>query len=158
MFNGNGKGSRSSGAADSFTVIGGEARFHGVLSVKGAVRVEGAVEGDITDATTVEIGKAGRVKGNIAAEALSIAGEVVGDVTASRSVELLKESRVQGKIKAPRLRIDEGAVFNGQCSMGAETELVDEPALPSRKHDALAGHPKESPLGHPKESPLGRKS
>ncbi|MFA6318898.1 MAG: polymer-forming cytoskeletal protein [Elusimicrobiota bacterium] len=136
----NGKGARSSGAEDSFTVIGAEARFHGVLSVKGAVRVEGCVEGDISDATTVEVGKGGRVKGNIAAGSLSVAGEVVGDITASASIELLKDSRVQGKLKAPRLRIDDGAVFNGACSMGGETAFVDEPAPSHRRHEALAGH------------------
>ncbi|MBI5622711.1 MAG: polymer-forming cytoskeletal protein [Elusimicrobia bacterium] len=135
MFSGKG----SSGADDSFTVIGGEARFHGVLSVKGAVRVEGCVEGDITDATTVEIGQGGKVKGNIAAESLSVAGEVVGDITASKNVELLKESRVHGKLKTPRLRIDDGAVFNGQCAMGAETGFVDEPHPAGRRREAVAG-------------------
>ncbi|MBI4679487.1 MAG: polymer-forming cytoskeletal protein [Elusimicrobia bacterium] len=137
----NGKGARASGAEGGLTVVGGEARFHGVLNVKGAVRVEGSVEGDITDATTVEVGKAGRVKGNIAAETLSVAGEVVGDVTASRSVELLKDCRVQGKIKAPRLRIDDGAVFNGQCAMGSEGSPADAEAPEgARRHEVVSGH------------------
>lgn len=135
----NGKGARSPGAEDSLTVVGAEARFHGVLNVKGAVRVEGAIEGDVTDATTVEVGKAGRVKGNIAAESLSVAGEVVGDITASRSVELLKDCRVHGKVKTPSLRIDEGAVYNGECSMGADSSSDPEPA-PARRQEAAAGH------------------
>ncbi|MBI4375974.1 MAG: polymer-forming cytoskeletal protein [Elusimicrobia bacterium] len=117
--------SQSSGKADrpegreAVTLIGEEAYFHGVLTAKGSLRVEGVIEGDITDAVSVEIGKKGRVKGNIAAESLSVAGQVEGDVMASRSVELLNQSRMSGNIRTPVLRVEEGALFDGHCAMGA---------------------------------------
>ncbi|MBI5210059.1 MAG: polymer-forming cytoskeletal protein [Elusimicrobia bacterium] len=140
----NGKGSGTAGGEEGLTVIGAEARFHGVLNVKGSIRIEGCVEGDVTDATSVEIGKGGRVKGNVVAEVLSVAGEIVGDVTAARSVELLKDCRVQGRMKTPRLRIDDGAVFNGQCAMSSEAGFVDAELAPQpqpRRHEAAtAGH------------------
>ncbi len=107
---------------ENVTLIGEEAYFHGVLSAKGSLRVEGVVEGDITDAVSVEIGKKGRVKGNIAAETLSVAGQVDGDVVCSRSVELLAQSRLSGNIRTARLRIEEGALFDGNCAMSGFVE------------------------------------
>lgn len=111
------KGDRAD-TGDAVTLIGEEAYLHGVLTVKGSLRVEGAIEGDITDAISVEIGKKGRVKGNIAAESVSVAGQVEGDIVASHSVELLGEAKMSGNIRTPALRIEEGALFDGRSSMG----------------------------------------
>lgn len=104
---------------EAVTLVGDEAFFHGVLSAKGSVRVEGVVEGDVSDAVNVDIGKRGRVKGNIAAEAVVVAGTVEGDLVCSRSIEILAGGRVNGNIRAPSVRIETGAVFNGTCAMGA---------------------------------------
>ena len=108
---------------ESITLIGEEAYVHGQLSAKGSLRVEGSVEGDITDAVSVEIGKKGRVKGNVAAESVSIAGEMEGDVVASRHVEILAQARMHGNLRTPNLRVEDSAIFEGSCSMhgGPET-------------------------------------
>ena len=105
------------GGPEAVTLVGEEAYFHGVLAVKGSLRVEGIVEGDITDAVSVEIGKKGKIKGNIAAESVSLAGLVEGDVVCSRSIEVLAGGRLVGNIRTPTLRIEEGAQFDGSCSM-----------------------------------------
>lgn len=124
LFGGGKSGGRDGGEA--MTLIGEDAVFHGVLAVKGSLRVEGLVEGDITDAVTVEVGRKGRVKGDIAAEQLCVAGEVEGNVVASRAVELLAESRLSGNIRTPSLRVEEGALFEGSCAMGsAEPRRVE---------------------------------
>ena len=103
---------------EAVTLVGEEAYFHGVLSVKGSLRVEGLVEGDVTDAVSVEVGRTGRVKGNIAAQSLSVAGEVQGDVVASQSIELLAQSRLTGNVRTSSFHVEEGALFNGKCAMG----------------------------------------
>ena len=107
---------------EAVTLVGQEAYFHGVLSVKGALRVDGSVEGDVSDAVTVEVGKKGRIKGNVATETLSVAGAVEGDVVASRSVELLPGGRLKGDLRTPSLRIEEGALFDGRCAMTSPGE------------------------------------
>ncbi|MCX5794793.1 MAG: polymer-forming cytoskeletal protein [Elusimicrobia bacterium] len=112
--------SRKAGRFDgneSMTLIGEEAYVHGQLAAKGSLRVEGSVEGDITDAVSVEIGKKGRVKGNVAAETVSVAGELEGDVVASRTVEILAAARLTGNIRTPNLRVEDGAFFDGTCAM-----------------------------------------
>jgi cytoskeletal protein CcmA (bactofilin family) len=104
-------------AGEHLTLVGEEAYFHGVLTAKGSLRVDGFVEGDVADAINVEVGKKGRVKGNIAAEAVVIAGELEGDVIASRSVELISQAKLIGNIKTPSLVIGAGAFFEGSCVM-----------------------------------------
>ena len=100
------------------TLISEDAFFHGTLTVKGSLRVEGVFEGDISDAVDVEVGARGRILGNVAAERITIAGEVVGNLVAAVSVELLATARLAGDIRAPKLRIDDGAYFDGTCAMG----------------------------------------
>jgi cytoskeletal protein CcmA (bactofilin family) len=137
------------------TLIGEEASVHGLLSVKGPLRVEGSVDGDITDVVVLEVGKKGRVKGNVAVESISIAGKFAGDVAASRHVDVLTGSSVKGNVAAesvsiagkldgdvvasrrveilagaslkgnlrtPNLRVDDGAFFEGTCSMREATD------------------------------------
>lgn len=119
----NAKSDRPDGR-EAVTLIGEAAYFHGALSAKGSLRVEGTVEGDITDAACVEIGKTGRVKGNIAAETLSVAGVVEGDVVASHSVEILAQARLRGNLRAPRLQVHDGGIFDGHCAMTAADQEV----------------------------------
>jgi cytoskeletal protein CcmA (bactofilin family) len=107
-------------AREGMTLISEDAIFHGTLVVKGSLRVEGAFEGDISDAVDVEVGAKGRVIGNLAAESVVVAGEVVGDIVAARSLEILPGGRVTGDIRAPKLRIDDGAFYEGACSMGSD--------------------------------------
>lgn len=115
-----GAGNAKTDAREGMTLIGEEAHFHGSLVAKGSLRVEGVFEGDITDAASVEIGARGRLMGNVAAESVVIAGELMGNVVASRSIEVLASGRLSGDIRTPRLRIEEGASFDGSCAMGAE--------------------------------------
>ncbi len=109
-------------AREGMTLIAEEAYFHGTLSAKGSLRVEGTFEGDITDAVDVEVGARGRILGDVAAETLTVAGEVVGNVVASASVELFSSARLTGDVRTPKLKIDDGAVFDGACAMGAGGE------------------------------------
>ena len=104
---------------EGVTLIGEEAFFHGTMSAKGSLRVEGVFEGDISDAVDVEIGVKGRILGNVASESVVVAGEVVGNLVASRSVELLSSSRVAGDIRTPKLKIEDGSSFDGSCAMGS---------------------------------------
>jgi cytoskeletal protein CcmA (bactofilin family) len=99
------------------TVIGTEAYFQGTLTAKGSLRVDGRIDGSIVDAKIVTVGKSGKVKGDISCEICYVSGEVKGNVTALDHIEALAGSRVDGDIRAPRIMLEEGAIFNGNCSM-----------------------------------------
>ncbi|OGS32947.1 MAG: hypothetical protein A2218_10185 [Elusimicrobia bacterium RIFOXYA2_FULL_53_38] len=117
---------------NSDTIIGHEAYFQGTLTAKGSLRVDGRVDGSIVDAKMVTIGKTGKIKGDISCEISSVSGEVKGNVTAIDRIEALPGSKVYGDLRAPVIIIEEGAVFNGNCSMtgvkGAKPENSEKAA------------------------------
>jgi cytoskeletal protein CcmA (bactofilin family) len=102
---------------NSDTVIGHDAYFQGTLTAKGSLRIDGRVDGSVVDAKLVTLGKTGKVKGDISCEVCSVSGEVKGNVAAVDHIEVLSGSKVDGDLRAPRIIIEEGAVFNGNCSM-----------------------------------------
>ncbi len=99
------------------TVIGNEAYFQGTLTAKGSLRIDGRVDGSIVDAKIVTVGKSGKVKGDISCEICYVCGEVKGNITALDHIEAHAGSRVDGDIRSSRIMLEEGALFNGNCSM-----------------------------------------
>jgi cytoskeletal protein CcmA (bactofilin family) len=109
------------------TVIGPETYFQGVVTVRSSLKIEGEVEGDITEARGVYIAGTGRVKGDINAESVVIAGSVAGDVTATAQLELKSKGRIVGNIRTPKLLIEEGASFDGHCAMSGAPAQAETP-------------------------------
>jgi len=115
-------------AKNGDTIIGSEAYFQGTITAKGSLRVDGRIDGSIVDAKTVTIGKSGKVKGDISCEICYSRGEVRGNIVALEHVEALAGSRLDGDIRAPRILMEEGAVFNGNCSMEPSNNKTSRPA------------------------------
>ena len=113
------------------TVIGTEAYFQGTLTAKGSLRIDGRIDGSIVDAKTVTIGETGKVKGDISCEICYTRGEVRGNVVALEHFEAHSGARVDGDVRAPKVIIEEGAVFNGNCSMEAKKSARQEEAARS---------------------------
>jgi len=118
---------------NSDTVIGHEAYFQGTLTAKGSLRIDGRVDGSIVDAKLVTIGKTGKIKGDISCEICSISGEVKGNVAAMEHIEVLSGSKVDGDLRAPKIILEEGAVFNGNCSMTSAKNVKSEKPENSEK-------------------------
>ena len=111
-----GKGSR-----ELETIVGDGTRIQGEVSVKGTVRIDGIVEGDV-HADWVVVGGSGKVKGNIRARGIVVGGTVEGNIYAAETVELAGKSSVAGEIATSKLAIAEGAVFDGHSRMKTETD------------------------------------
>ena len=107
------------------TVIGLETVIHGTLSSKGAMRVDGKLEGGVADAASVVIGDHGEVQGDITAGIVVVAGKVVGNIFASVSIEILQSAQIHGDIKTAALTIAEGATFEGNCTMTKEKQVIE---------------------------------
>jgi cytoskeletal protein CcmA (bactofilin family) len=99
--------------------LGEGTQFKGVLSFSGAVRIDGQMEGEIIGDEMLVVGEPGHVKAEIEVGALVVSGQIQGTIVAKQRVELLRPSRVTGTIRTPCLVVAEGAVFNGNCEMGA---------------------------------------
>jgi len=119
------------------TVIGTEAYFQGTLTAKGSLRVDGRIDGSIVDAKIVTVGKTGKIKGDISCEICYVSGEVRGNVTALDHIEALAGSRVDGDMRSPRIMLEEGAVFNGNCTMDApKKQTAEQPQQKNSKTEA----------------------
>ncbi|HCC49225.1 MAG TPA: hypothetical protein DEQ38_14075 [Elusimicrobia bacterium] len=118
------------------TVIGNEAYFQGTLTAKGSLRVDGRIDGSIVDAKIVTVGKSGKVKGDISCEICYVSGEVKGNVTALDHIEAFSGSRVDGDMRAPRIMLEEGAIFNGNCSMDVPRKAAEQPQPKNSKTEA----------------------
>jgi cytoskeletal protein CcmA (bactofilin family) len=108
--------SPAGGAADAAvpTVIDAGASFEGLLTFRGAARVEGQLTGRVVADGCLVIGPRGRVEATIEVDELVVAGELTGDVVARGRVEILASGRVAGRLRAPSFSLAEGCVFDGQ--------------------------------------------
>ena len=101
------------------TVIGEGTVFDGDLSSPEAVRIDGVINGNCTCEKKLILSAEGQVRGNISAQSVIISGKVDGDIIASGKLELLSTGKLAGNITAGSLVIDEGACFDGRCTMTA---------------------------------------
>jgi cytoskeletal protein CcmA (bactofilin family) len=98
------------------TFLGMNSSFKGELSVRGTLRIDGTVEGQL-DADCVILSESAKVKGEIKAKKILIGGMTDGNVHAQELVEIKSKGKVLGDIFTPKLAIAEGAEFNGKVEM-----------------------------------------
>lgn len=121
------KEGRLSGFVGNGTVLTGETNFQAML------RVDGHLTGRVTsESGTLIIGSTGRVDANILVAAAIINGTINGDIVALEKIELGRSARVIGNIQTPRLVIEDGAIFEGSCTMLKAKENFDKKVFESR--------------------------
>ncbi len=114
------KEGRLSGYVGNGTVLTGETNFQAML------RIDGHLTGRVSSENgTLVIGSTGKVDANIAVAAAIISGTVNGDIIATEKLELGRTARVVGNIQTPRLVIEDGAIFEGGCTMLKAKESFD---------------------------------
>jgi cytoskeletal protein CcmA (bactofilin family) len=127
-----------SDASAATSIIGRGTTFNGVLRVNGSLRVDGEVEGQVFVAQGLVVGPDGVMKAELVVNTAAIAGRVVGRVRAKGKVELRKGGRLEGDVHASSFQIEDGAFFQGNCTMGGETpESAREGARPETPAERL---------------------
>jgi cytoskeletal protein CcmA (bactofilin family) len=91
--------------------------FSGELKFTNSLRIDGKFQGKIISTDELIVGEKGVVEAEIEVGRISISGTVKGTIKASERVELLPTSKVEANIITKNLIINEGAIFNGSCSM-----------------------------------------
>lgn len=99
------------------TIIGKDSVIEGTLEVKGGLRIDGMVRGQITATESLSVGDSGRVEADLASVMIVIGGKVAGNILAKEKIELQSKAEVEGDITTKNLIIEEGAVFHGRCNM-----------------------------------------
>ena len=114
------------------SILGNEVEIKGDVAVSGDLLIYGKIHGDIMSKGEVISAKGSIVKGNICAVNASISGTVEGNLEIESKVILGKNSHLMGNLKAAIITIEEGARFDGMCSMVKKNNLK-EPSKSSAK-------------------------
>lgn len=113
------KEGRLSGYVGSGTVLTGETNFQSML------RVDGHLTGRVmSEDGTLIVGSTGQIDANVIVAAAVINGTINGDVIATERVELGRMAHIMGNIYSPRLAMEDGALFEGSCSMIKAREAI----------------------------------
>jgi|TARA_B110001454_G_scaffold40898_1_gene40244 cytoskeletal protein CcmA (bactofilin family) len=99
------------------SILGPELEIHGDVKVSGSLLIYGKVFGNIQSNGAVRTANGSVIKGNISAKEAAIGGKVDGDLDVEKKVTLGDTSFLTGNLKAAILTIEEGAKFDGVCSM-----------------------------------------
>jgi cytoskeletal protein CcmA (bactofilin family) len=122
-----------SGRIDGNVTVQGRLHLGSSALVSGNVRassciIEGLVEGKVECSEDVELGKTGRLNADVmAAKRIIVAGQVYGNIATPGALRLVASCMVNGDVRTRRLMIEEGATFNGRCSMRPPAQQVAAP-------------------------------
>jgi cytoskeletal protein CcmA (bactofilin family) len=107
------------------SVIGPGVVWKGLLSGKGGVRIEGALDGDINLQGTLVVGETGRVTcQQLRANVVIVAGAVRGNIVAEK-LEIRSTGRVWGDVVTAAFSTEEGAFLRGQVTMEEQVEIAE---------------------------------
>ncbi|MDA8015895.1 MAG: polymer-forming cytoskeletal protein [Thermoanaerobaculia bacterium] len=99
------------GFLDAGSHIQGELRFEDTF------RVDGRVEGGVVSDGVLIVGDRGEIDGEIRVRRIFVSGVLRGRVDAEEYLEITSNGRVFADLEVANLKIEEGAVFEGRCSM-----------------------------------------
>ena len=98
-------------------VISKGTSIRGEISLKGALRIEGHVEGVIFNCDKVYISQSGIIKADVHTSEMVIGGKMVGNVYADKSVKLLQSANLVGNIYTKTISAEKGSIFEGDCEI-----------------------------------------
>jgi cytoskeletal protein CcmA (bactofilin family) len=105
------------------SVLGEGISWHGRISGKGGIRIEGIFEGEIALRGLVVVGETGKVTcENVRANSVIVAGAVHGNITADK-LEIRSTGRVWGNVIISAFSTEEGAFLRGQVTMEDQVDL-----------------------------------
>ena len=111
---GGGKQSDLNGFLDSGSHVEGELRF------ETSFRVDGKFNGKVTSNGDLIVGEGGEVEGDLRAGQVFISGTVRGTIRAAKKVQISARGKVFADLDTPSLVIEDGAFFEGRCTMARE--------------------------------------
>lgn len=107
----------SSVAEAPMSIISSGMKITGDLECDGVVKVDGRIDGSVTGARQVLLGRGGVVHGNVIADEVVIGGVVDGAILAAERLELQGTAIVNGDIETKSIIVLEGARINGVVRM-----------------------------------------
>lgn len=107
----------SKNVAAAMTFISEGTQFLGDIKVEHDLRVEGFLKGTVNVGGMLVLGPTGRIEGEVLARSATIAGQIQGNLKGQEKIILESKSTLLGDLQTRELVINEGAIFQGNCSM-----------------------------------------
>jgi cytoskeletal protein CcmA (bactofilin family) len=99
------------------SVLGSGIIWHGSITGRGGVRIEGTFEGEINLNGLLVVGESGRVTcENVQANTVIVAGAIKGNITAEK-LEIRSSGHVWGDVTIVAFSTEEGAFLRGNITM-----------------------------------------
>ena len=89
--------------------LGPGAAWRGDLSFEGRLRIDGSFEGRIYSDDILEVGRTGRIAGDVDVARARVAGVVDGTLRVRESLVVEETAVLRGEVLAKRLRVAQGA-------------------------------------------------
>lgn len=102
------------------TVIGPETELKGDVSVRGSMRMDGKIEGNLSVMDSLYMGKGAHVRGDVHCKDGVIAGKIEGNLVVQGALELQSSATVLGDVKCRNLVLARDAFLDGRVSMREE--------------------------------------
>ena len=110
----------------SVVVFGNSTSFNGHLRFKEALCIQGKFKGTIDASGSLIVDKGAVVEADrISVSSLKVYGTVIGAIHAHDKIDMFPGAEVRGDVTAARLRIADGVLFEGQCSMTGISKDVE---------------------------------
>ena len=116
IFKSDGKQSDLNGFLDKGSHIEGDLRFQTTF------RVDGKFTGKVHSDGDLIVGDGGEVEGDLVVGQVFISGTVRGTIRAARRVQITPTGKVFAEIDTAALAIEDGALFEGTCTMNREAK------------------------------------
>ena len=100
------------------------------------IRIDGYLKGTITLKGRLVLGPTGKIDGNIYCKNADLEGKLNGIIEVDELLTLKSTAKLQGEISTNKLSIEPGAIFSGNCKMGAVLKDItssDEPIVESKE-------------------------
>lgn len=122
---------KQKGAGDLNGFLDRGSTFRGELEFEDTMRIDGRFFGKITSKNELIVGESASIDADIHVGRISISGTVSGKIRADQRIEIHRSGRVYSDLETPALIIEEGAVFQGSCTM-QESKPVALPNLATK--------------------------
>lgn len=120
----------STSAPKAMNQLGQGTIIEGEINSDADIRIDGTVRGNLTSKGKVVLGTTGTIDGDIRSENAYIEGRVNGRVEVADLLILSKTAFVNGDIIIKKLVVEEGAKFNGKCTMGIQVSRQNDNETP----------------------------
>lgn len=105
------------GSTPNVNMISNGTTIEGAVTTNNDIRIAGTLDGQLATEGKLIVSKGGLITGDVKAKEADIAGSIDGEVMVNEKLILRRSASVKGDITTKSLLVEEGATFDGSCTM-----------------------------------------